>query len=200
MSLEKLLERMGERIGQGVEYATAVGGRMGANILREAKALGGEIQERFVPYWEAVTAAASTKYRNIERAVVDALHDERLAAVGKDIVDGIQSGSKSVKEGVRAKYAGLQDYLNELAQTNPHRAGLWDGIFNAYLGVSANRRPKSKLYTTGVMYGKIIGYGSSVGLLLGGRMLLAAIPVISRAVTYFIDQYKRAADETKTPH
>jgi len=29
---------------------------------------------------------------------------------------------------------------------------------------------------------------------------LAAIPVISRAVTYFIDQYKRAADETKTPH
>ena len=122
---------------------------------------------------------------------------------------------KKIKESRNTFKKARKDIGNEVdefAQENPKTIGVLDGIKNAFLGTSCNRKPYSKKsvvgkifstkkernyskkYEQGVEVGKAVGYTTSGMLIATKKYVIGTLPILSRAAKKL---YKKVSKETK---
>lgn len=135
----------------------------------------------------------------VKGAIDDFSKDEALRDIGNTLQQYAAQPAK-IKDALKEKAQKYDSRLNDLSRTDPRSAGLCDGVLHAYIGTACKRNPSSKPYSTGVRYGKIIGYGSAASMfLLGGGLVavLGAVPVVSRAVKYFNEKVSESKSDDK---
>lgn len=131
--------------------------------------------------------------------------DDTIRKMATAFFKNIGRGKDAAVSALKLEYARCQEKLDEIVDGKKEIVGFWDGFASIFLATPAQRRPRSKVYTTHVKYGKVIGVASAVLLFFpGGRIgaLIGSIPVIVRGAEYLkkkvLDAMSKMADAKQT--
>ena len=183
-----LLQEMADYFPTDLGRPGRIAGAMARNIANDAYGLGSSIASKV---WGAVTGGATA----LEERISAALHDPRLAEIGRTIAEHYQDGKEAIVQRGRSLVAGSQEYLEELAQRKPYVAGFWDGLINSQFATDFNRRPRSQVYQIGKMNGAGVGFGLDALALWHKKFAVLAVPVSLRLAKFFVNHYRQAAQE-----
>ncbi len=198
-----LLEQLVDEVeGRAKDVAAVAKGTYDV-IKEDVERVVGEKQERFK---QAVDNAVKQNY---VRQALTTIFKGAGGYIGRTTLRVATGGAKKAAKGgiddlctsLRESYDSHQAELDTAAKKNPGAVGLYDGIMNVYLGKPCDRRPKSPAYREGVVYGKVIGVGTSVGAVVTGNLYLVLAgltPVLSRVVPYVQQKVAEANDKQRS--
>ncbi len=187
-NLEQRLRRLGEITARTAEAIIEDTGDWYDNARAKAiESMDGvakksdEYKERFSgTIMDAIDKATDEEmFRDFGSAVMANL---KLGYTGAKIAG--KQGMDVAKIALEKTVSEYDSQMNDRVADKPEAVGFWDGFVNAYLNRPAERRPRSKIYTQHVTYGKVAGWATwavtaSVATL--PRAVLTAVPVVAHA-------------------
>jgi hypothetical protein len=133
---------------------------------------------------EELVALGETRLNRLIDALVE---DDTIRKMASAFFKNVVKGKDAAVAALRSEYAKCQQKLDDMVEDKPEIVGFWDGFASIFLATQPDRRPRSRVYTTHVRYGKVIASASAVLLFFGtGRIaaLIGSVPVIVRGAEY----------------
>ena len=193
MTLEETLGKVGNRLDSLADMVTKEASTKLDKLGAIAESVRKDIGTVYTTYQKRADALFD-RAMGLHEVLADSMvANEYGKKIVQSVTDNMRQGKQAVVQAVTDSYHQMDEKLDELAKTRPELAGLIDGYVKSIIGSEANRRPRSKRYTTHAKYGEVIGYASSALLFLRGRLIVGSLPVLTRVGKYLHDKVKEAS-------
>lgn len=151
-----------------------------------------------------ITEMASLGEEKLKDLIDRTIDQKEIRKMARAFFKNISRGKGKAAKALRAEYAKYQDKLDKLADDKKEIVGFWDGFVNIFLMTPTDRKASSRVYTSHVRYGKVIGVVTALFFLLpagGIRTLFGSLPVAVRCAEYFqrkvMEAKKKAAKDSR---
>lgn len=121
--------------------------------------------------------------------------DQTIRKMAADFFTNAAKGRDIAVSKLREQHARYEEKLNEMVNDKTEVVGFWDGFVSVFLATPAERKARSRIYTTHVSYGRVIGVITSLLLFIpagAAGKLLGSLPVITRAAEYLRRKIREA--------